>query len=456
MNNKNQTFSSVITRSQIIKNNEKIISDYEIQIKKLEKENKSKDTLLQNLQKKLMESEKSRQDLLEEIEQSSAEFEKLCSDNALLKRKLAGKDIKICDLEDELVNVSKLNNTLIQENEDVSNVNLILTPLHKQLSNLTNEKQALQNQCEKLKLDQSILLADIQKRNEKSLPSTYIKRCKIINNRKLNKKLRSQKKKCKKLQNRHGEIVKQVEKLKKCIIKLKNKTEEKHEKSEESQTLSKFETIIIDNSCNMQEFAKVETLKYEKQNLFVIGDDIASGLGGLLTNKCEENYNILCNSYPNASLNIILQNASTLINNIKDGPSILTIVINNLKQENLKTYFNGIVDLQNKARRKGVKLIVTNIKYEHDESGSKVNNFIHKINTKLQQISFYDNVITLIDLNTIDRKITKLKRKSLICDAIKQHSANIFLKAQSEARNPSDQQMTKENFLTGQNQDVNP
>lgn len=378
---KNAKTSNIMfqTRSQTIKNKEKIINEYELQLTEMKSSINIYEELISKIQFKLTEKEKLIKVLLDEQEENSNTFENMCRENQQLKKSLAEKESEVIDLQNEIINLNEFNCTLLEENEEIGTCNnLIITPLKMQMVEMQKENTCLQN-----KLAKNIKAVYNNNFNHPNAKNKHRgqknKFAKILKDK--NKQIRHLKRKCK----THYKKGK-----KKITIKEIN-----HEETREDKYTINKANVINDELIN-------QAKNNDINKITIIGDKSVRGMGIKLQTALGNEFKTCCHTYSNAPLEKIFDAAAKVLK--KGEPKqLLAIFYKDFYTQDIKQYYNLLSNLIIEAKAKSIKLLLNNVPYSDK---LLLNYNINKINNKLNMLALYENnTIDIINLSNLD--ITK-------------------------------------------------
>lgn len=472
MNNKRHiTTSCITTRSQIIKNNEETIRKYEIQMREHENERLNYEREIQNLKKKLIEIEKLNDLMSNEQEQNSQEFEMLCKENCELKRKLAAEKERNAELNNDMINVTIANQTLIDNQEEINDIqNSFITPMKNEMRSIVKENEDLHLKYNKLLQEH---INSVQTKVCKCMSHNTFRIYKRKHYEKINK-MKQQKKFVKKnqqiyklksksthLQKEYSKLVldyeeklkaydlekiileKKVDELellcKKYQTTLDNDTENgvsvyKHNKTARKLNVDNDAPVVKDNDMTLYndiENANKTNKNNYKYEVQIVGDKFAKYMGCMLKDALPNDYDVCCYTYLDSSVSVILDKAESILKQHIDRPFTLVLLIKSVKDRISKKYLVIMSKLLNLAQEKGVNLIYSNIPYYKNNNNNDqhetyhINSCIYNINIKLQSMSFSTQSTQVIDINLKPFINTKESyQKKLVCSVIKQACQN--------------------------------
>lgn len=368
------------TRSQTIRDKEKIINEYEHQLTEMKASINMYEELIAKIQHKLTEKEQLIKVLIEEQEENGNTFEKICKENQQLKRSLAKKESEMIDLQNEIINLNEVNCTLLEENEEIGICNnTIITPLKMQMIEMQKENTNLQNKLAK---------------NIKAICNDDLDNPKIEN-----QQMRRKNNFTKILRNKN----KQIKKLKrKCILHNKkvNEVRDNKEKQMKRNELNKAKTI------NDELVNQAKKTSNDINKITIIGDSCVRGMGVELYDVLGKRFNTCCYTYSNAPLKKIIDTAMEVL---KKGESedLIAIFYKDFLNQELKQYYNILSSLIIEAKVKNVKLLFNNVPYCDipycDQPFLNYNMYVQRINNKLNMLTLYGNdtfdIINLSNLN---------------------------------------------------------
>lgn len=443
------TKSYIRTRSQTVKENEKIIKDYELQFREYEKEKKQHISVIEDLRRKLSERENLNNLLLKEQEENSNEYELICKTNQELKNKLAKEEIKNTELHSALLNVTITNKTILEDQDSINNFqNSYISPLKNEMCQISKEKKVIQLKYNQL-LKKHKELVNIKMRTRKNrlikqkIKKRSQKRVKqvIKNGKLLISKMRAENTKIKddllKLINEHQKKASEYDVNKSTLEKRIFQLEQLIKQNEESNKLDSINYYKKINPSNIKILDKTvlegtqETCHFNETNanhrIDIVGDGLAKGLGMMMSNMLDKSYEICCYTYLNAEPTVIINKAEHLIK--QDSTKLRTLVILMKYSEGklTKNLVDNIKKLQSLTNKYGVNLIFSNVPYLETYNGhtKEINRIIYSINTKLHSMSTYDNMTQIIDLNLKTFKQSSYGyKKKLICHFVHQFCKN--------------------------------
>lgn len=399
MEDKKNILYSYRTRSQVLKNKDDLIKEYELKIKELENSNKTYDMRINKLQIKLVDQEKIIKTLTDEQDDNCQEFEKICKEVTKLKKLLAVKEAETTELQTNLFNLSGLNQSLVEENDEIflSN-NLTIKSLKAQLNKAHEDYDSLRLHNDS-KEKESVVINNI------NMP-TYSKQ----KNKHLTKRIKKQNKIIKTITDKYQKIKKDIENLLKSInIKEQlNSIETKYNNKEFEKYISqlKMKSCLVEERNVLKDLKKPNAFEQKKSNILqkeetakiiIVGDRAVSGIALKLKDKGVQN--ISSNIYINAPLKHIIQSAQNIIENTQK--IILVMALKDFKEEELGKYPYYIEHLYKKAFSKNIVLIVTNLPY-YKETNIKSNEIIERVNLKLNQMSKFSENIYIINISHIN------------------------------------------------------
>lgn len=395
------------TRSQIIRNNEKIIDDYEKQIIDLKSSINLYEELISKIQYKLTEKEQLIKVLLDEQDENSTAFENLCKENQQLKKKLAEKDNEVTDLQNEIINLNELNCTLLEENEEIGSCNTsIITPLKQQMVKIQNENTSLHYKLAKTieaNFNDAPKIPDIKTKPHKKEISNIIKN--------KNKKITMLKNKCKKYSKKKN-VTKKTD-----TAKVLQENQNKGENNTQLTTYS-------------QQLATQITSKNKNSNkITVIGDSSVRGIGIELNRKLGNTRKISCHVYSNAPLEKIFDVALKAIKENKEEEKcnhLFAVFIKNFDLKCTKKYYTQIISVIEEAENRNIQLLFNNIPYNKNQLLS-CNTDIYKINCKLGTLALYSNMLSIVNLSNVYTTDIKTFQDAYIfniCQALKNYHSS--------------------------------
>lgn len=372
--------NTYLTRSQLIKNKDKIINEYELQINDMKTElQKMKSTiniyksLNCELKEELVKKESLITTLTKEHEENSNEYEKICVENLKLKKVLAENEDLNIDLQGEINKINEINRTLTEEHSDMSILtNNMITPLKNKLYELENENKILHNKL--------------------TIPLN--ERCVKDNKNEIKYKGNHKKNILKKLLKQN----KKLKSLKKNNNKLNEKTKRKYKHKVNIANIENNIDKITVKEANKKENTVKKGNLYKNNKIILIGDKFIKNVRRELTNKLGTNYDISCHTYIDAPLETIM-NEATRIAKIEECLT-LAVIIRDIKTYDLRKYFCFIENLLCITKNNNINLIVNNIAYSNNNVNKYINECIYKINSKINCLAMYNsNTFKIINIS---------------------------------------------------------
>lgn len=408
----NNTKSKITTRAQTLKCKDETINKLEEKVLKLEDSVNFYERLICEYRLRLKEKDNLINVLKNEQEEFSQDFEKMCKENSILKRELATKDLENTDLQNSIINLNDVNQTLNEENEEINiNNNSIIVPLKNQLIEMQKENTHLNNKITEIITQYPTW--DKQKSSTVTLSlHKSLKNLKYIRNRKLSKKIRRQVKNIKKLEMECKKIKYINNRLEKQIKNIK--CQESNEK------ILKMDVSELRKEDN-NKHNEIKDGKHLQRKTIIIGDSYIKNLGTML--KDRGLHNICCYIHTNATVEHILYSAKNIIN--KENSITLAITVKKFNYDEINKYPLMIKDLADAAKNKNIRLLFTNIPYRIETMTNKTNEMIENYNLKLKNIITFSSNLEIINISHIDmNKITNYNYKKLLTYFIEKYMAN--------------------------------
>lgn len=406
------------TRSQLMKVRENTITENVNRITYLEEEIKDYKILISGLQIKLSDKEKLINILTNEQEENAYEYEKICKENTNLKRQMAKLEAENSDIRNDVLNLTELNQTLTEENDEVCIANnSYIVPLKSQVNEMHLENNALQIKLAEVTKELHQYKLNIDKSECKfHIPKV---RLNIYRNRKLERRITKLRKKIRKLQQLYNKSNKTINKSN-GELEINGATDKIQIMNKTNLNITEDETTSLEKETKLRNGFSNDVGENNKpknnciSKLRIVGDNFVRGLGVQLLNEFENKKDIYCSVYGNASFQTILKSAHNIVK--KENNLILVIILNSIKQIEITSYQSALLNIINEIKDKNIKLICTNIPYEPSTITLKTNESIFKFNSKMNSLALFNENIEIINICDIKLKNMGAKAfKEMMC-----------------------------------------